>query len=351
MRRFSRVKSSEIGRAPGLLVEMNNKLADSEIEIIEYNGQEYNKTKVDKLSQYNFSDDDQTVTWINIIGLNDIDLIKKTGEIFGLHSLTLEDIINTRQRPKKEDFDNYMFIVLDMLNYGGDFIDSEQVSIILAKNWVISFQEHSGDNFDQIRERIAIGNGQIRNRKADYLVYALLDSIVDNYFSVLEKIEEQIEKIDEKVLDDPGPKALEVIQTMKQEIIFLKKTIWPLSPLFNSLLRIESSLIRNSTDIYLRDIYDHVGQIIDEIEVARDMLGSMLDIYLVTKSNRMNEVMKVLTIISTIFIPLTFIVGVYGMNFSNMPELSSKWGYPTVWIVMVVIAVVQLIYFKWKNWL
>ncbi len=349
MRRFSRIKSSEIGHTPGDLhgVEKNG---ESEIELIRYNSDNYIRKKIKIISE-EFLHDKNYVSWINITGIRDVEVIKKVGKLLDLHPLTLEDITNTRQRPKKEEFENYLITIIDILSYNGDYIQSEQVSLILTENVVITFQEAEGDDFDPIRRRIEEGKGQIRKRGSDYLLYSLLDAVVDNYFKILEKTEEQLEEIDRNVVSEKaGPETLELIQSLKQEIIFLRKNIWPLNSVFSSLYRIDFNLINKETDYYLRDVYDHVVQLMDEIEVIRDMLSSMLDVYLSNKSNKMNEVMKVLTIIATIFIPLTFIAGIYGMNFQYMPELDNQLAYPAVMIFMLIIAVLQLIYFRWKKW-
>ncbi|MFP4020927.1 MAG: magnesium/cobalt transporter CorA [Halanaerobium sp.] len=349
MRKFSRVKSSEIGHTPGTLHGIEEEI-DAQIELIQFNEDTVRRKKVDDFSleliEENF------VNWINVIGLHDVELVKEVGKLIGLHPLTLEDITNTRQRPKKEEFDNYIITILDMLSYKGEYIQSEQVSVILRENTIITFQEAQGDDFNPVRTRIEENKGQIRKKDTDYLFYALLDAIVDNYFHILERNEEVLEELDDIVVAaKTGPDTLEIIQDLKQEIVFLRKTIWPLNTIFGNLYRVESPLIKKETDYYLRDVYDHIGQLMDEIDVSRDMLSSMLDIYLSNKSNKMNEVMQFLTVISTIFIPLTFIAGVYGMNFKYMPELEHKIAYPAVMFLMLVIAVIQLIYFKRKKWL
>jgi magnesium transporter len=293
------------------------------------------------------------VTWINIDGLHQIEILEKIGECYGLHPLVLEDILNTDQRPKMEDYSNYIYIVLKMLDQGNksNEIATEQISLILGPNFVFSFQEKEGDVFDPIRERIRNGKGRIRKMGADYLAYALLDSIVDNYFIILEKLSEKIEYLEEKLITRPTPETLQTIHHIKREMIFLRKAIWPLREVIGGLERNESSLIKESTKIYLRDIYDHTIQTIDTIETFRDMVSGMLDIYLSSVSNRLNSVMKVLTIIATIFMPLTFLAGIYGMNFKYMPELEWGWGYPVLWLIMIGIGIFMLAYFKKKNWL
>jgi magnesium transporter len=252
-----------------------------------------------------------------------------------------------------EDFGDYLFMVLKMLRYDEEETETktEQVSLILSSNYVISFQESEGDVFDFVRDRIRSDCGRIRKMGVDYLAYSLIDAIVDNYFMVLEKIGEKIEDIEDELIKNPTPEVLHTIHRLKRELIFLRKSVWPLREVISRLERWESPLINKSIDIYLRDVYDHTIQVIDALETFRDMLSGMLDIYLSSVSNRMNEVMKVLTIIATIFIPLTLVAGIYGMNFKYMPELDWFWGYPIVYMIMLAIGVVMLIYFRKKKWL
>ncbi|MFB0509709.1 MAG: magnesium/cobalt transporter CorA, partial [bacterium] len=295
--------------------------------------------------------DKPTVTWINIDGIHKVEVIEKIGNCFNLHPLILEDILNTGQRPKIEDFGEHIFLVLKMLYYLEKEITIEQVSLILGPNFVISFQEREGDVFNNIRERIRNNKGRIRKMGADYLAYSLLDAIVDGYFVILEKVGEEIEDIEEKLIKNPTPKTVQIIHNLKREMISLRKSVWPLREVVGVLERGESALIKKTTGIYLRDVYDHTIQVIDTIETYRDMISGMLDIYLSSISNRMNEVMKILTIIATIFIPLTFIAGIYGMNFRFMPELGWRLGYPAVLFIMVIIGIVMLFYFRRKKWL
>jgi len=294
-----------------------------------------------------------TVTWINIDGLHEVEITEKLGKQFELHPLILEDILNTGQRPKLEDFDKYMFIVLKMLSYSDttQTVEAEQVSFILGSNFVISFQERIGDVFEQIRDRIRNAKGRIRKMGPDYLCYALVDAVVDSYFAILERVGENIESMEEELVSAPTESTLQQIHTLKREMIFLRKSVWPFRELISGLQRSESSLIHESTGIYMRDVYDHTIQIIDTVESFRDMVSGMLDIYLSSVSNKMNAVMKVLTIIATIFIPLTFVAGIYGMNFEHMPELKWRWAYGAVWLVMIAVAVVMLFYFRKKKWL
>ncbi len=329
------------------------KTGKTRIRIIDYDEAHLEEKEGKEVEECFPFKDKPTVTWINIDGIQRIDVIEKIGKHFNLHPLALEDIVNTGQRPKMEDFVDYIFVVLKMLHYDekeGE-TKAEQLSLILGPNWVISFQENEGDVFDPIRERIRADKGRIRKMGADYLVYALIDAVVDNYFIILEKIGEKIEEIEDELVANPAPETLQAIHNLKRQMIFLRKSVWPLREVISRLERWESQLINKSTDIYLRDVYDHTIQVIDAIETFRDMLSGMLDIYLSSVSNRMNEVMKVLTIIATIFIPLTLVAGLYGMNFRYMPELEWPWGYPLVLFVMFVIGVLMLIYFRKKKWL
>ena len=293
------------------------------------------------------------VTWLDIDGVHQTDLLEIVGTYANLHPLVIEDIHNTYQRPKVEDYDDYLYIVLKMISWNDETkeVQAEQVSLILGNSYVISFKEDPGDIFDPVRQRLREGKGRIRKMGADYLAYILLDQVVDNYFLVLENLGEQIEDLEEELVTNPDASTLHTIHHLKRELIFLRKSVWPLREAISSLERGESSLFQPETLVYLRDVYDHTIQVIDTIETFRDMVSGMLDIYLSSISNRMNEVMKVLTIIATIFIPLTFIAGIYGMNFVNMPELQWPWGYFMVWGVMIAIVIGMISYFKRKGWL
>jgi magnesium transporter len=355
MPKLTKKRSEKAGLPPGSLVHIGEKKAEEvKITIIDYDETHFQEKIVKTIAECIPFKDKPTVTWINVDGIHQVELLEKLGQCYGLHPLTLEDILNTDQRPKIEDFGDYVYIVLKMLYYRDktDEIVTEQMSLILGSNFVISFQEGiEGDLFDPIRERIRSEKGRIRKMGADYLAYSLLDSIVDYYFVILEKLGERIEFLEEKLVANPNPETLQIIHNLKREMIFLRKSVWPLREVISGLERGESSLIKESTRIYLRDIYDHTIQVIDTIETFRDMLSGMLDIYLSSVSNRLNAVMKVLTIIATIFMPLTFLAGIYGMNFKFMPELEWRWGYLLIWMVMLGIGVFMLFYFKKKKWL
>ena len=347
-------KSKRVTLPPGTLVYTGEKKTeDVRITIMDYDESQFQEKEVKKIEDCFPFKDKPTVTWINIDGIHKLDIIEKIGTHFNLHPLVLEDIVNTAQRPKMEDFTDYIFIVLKMLQFDEheNRTAVEQVSLILGSNYVISFQESEGDVFNSIRERIRSNKGRLRKMGPDYLAYCLIDAIVDSYFAILENYGERIEDIEDTVVANPTPETLHSIHSLKGEMIFLRKSVWPLREVINRLERWESPLVSKSLDIYLRDIYDHTIQIIDAIETFRDMLSGMLDIYLSSISNRMNEVMKVLTIIATIFIPLTLITGIYGMNFKFMPELEHPWGYPMAYLIMFTISILMLAYFRRKKWL
>jgi magnesium transporter len=355
MPRFFKKVSKTIGLSPGALVHIGKKkIEKARIRLIDYDEAQLQEKEPKTVEECFPFKDLPTVTWVNIDGLHDIRIMEKIGKHFGLHPLVLEDILNTEQRPKIEDFDDHIFVVLKMLYYDetdGE-IRAEQISVILGSNFVLSFQERVGDIFNPLRERIRGAKGRVRKMGPDYLAYNLLDAIVDNYFAVLEKLGEQIEGMEEELVSNPTPDTLQRIHNLKREMIFLRKSVWPLREVVSRLERGESELIKDSTGIYLRDVYDHTIQVIDTIETYRDMLSGMLDIYLSSISNRMNQVMKVLTIIATIFIPLTFVAGIYGMNFEYMPELKWHWFYPKAfWLVMLGVAAMMLVYFRRKRWL
>jgi magnesium transporter len=342
------------GLAPGTLVYVGEKRVEAvRITYFDYDEQNFAEKQVANIEECFPFKTTPTVTWINIDGLHDIQIIEKLGKEFELHPLLLEDILSTRQRPKAEDYEKYFFIVLKMLHYNDEeqTVESEQVSIVLGNNFVISFQETVGDVFDNVRDRIRNAKGRARKMGPDYLAYSLIDAIVDGYFTILEKLGEKIEFLEEQLVVEPTEQTLHQIHRLKRELIILRKSVWPLREVISTLQRTESKLISEVTSIYLRDVYDHTIQVIDTIESFRDMAAAMVDIYLSSLSNRMNSVMKVLTIIATIFIPLTFIAGVYGMNFKDMPELQWRWGYPAILLVMVLVAGVMLVYFRKKKWL
>ena len=324
-----------------------------EITVIDYNESEFSERTLQQVKECLPFKDSTTVSWINITGVHNPDLIRAIGDCFGLHPLVQEDILNTSQRAKLEDYDDYLYAVLKMVQWdetAGRML-TEQVSLVIGSNFVLSFQEQKGDVFDCIRDRLRSAKGRIRKMQADYLGYSLLDAIIDGYFSVLEKLGERMEALEEETIARPTQKTRERIYRIRQEGLFLRKSAWPVREMVGALERLESPLVSEMMGPYFRDLYDHAIQVIDTTETFREMLSGMLDTYLSSISNRMNEVMKVLTIIATIFIPLTFVAGIYGMNFDVMPELHWHWGYPVVWGIMFVTVAVMVVYFKRKKWL
>jgi len=293
------------------------------------------------------------VVWINVEGIHDTEIIDKIGKLFDIHSLTIEDIVNMMQRPKFEDFGNYLFIVLKMLNYEkiNSLMQTEQVCMIIGKNYVITFQERPGDVFDKVREQIRGGRGKIRRAGADYLAYSLIDSVVDSYFLILETIGDQIEEEEDQVILNPRPQTISNIHRFKRAMLFMRRTVWPLREEIALLEKSGSDIVKKSTAFFLRNLYDHTIQVIDTVETYRDVISGMHDTYLSSVSNRMNQIMKVLTIIATIFIPITFITGVYGMNFRNMPELFWDCGYYMALGLMLLISAGMLLFFRKKKWI
>ncbi len=348
-------RSLKEGMSPGTLVHIGaRKQGSSRMRIMDYDPEALREREQATLDECIPFRDTATVTWIDIEGLQDVGLLEKLGSGYGLHPLILEDILNTDQRPKTDDMESYIYIVLKMLDFDAGSLEivSEQVSIVCGRNYVISLQEgREGDLFDSVRERIRGGKGRVRRMGPDYLAYALLDCIIDHYFVIVEKFAERIELLEDELVGNPQPETLHQIHRLKRELIFLRKTAWPLREVVSTLEKSESELIQPATKIFLRDLYDHAIHIVDSIESYREMLSSMLDIYLSSVSNRMNQVMKVLTIIATIFMPLTFLAGVYGMNFRHMPEIPWRWSYPVFWLVIVAAAAAMIRFFKKKNWL
>jgi len=354
MPRRLKSRSQKTGLPPGSLVHIGEKLSEAtKVTLLDYDGNHYVEKIITNIDDLRTFKDQPTVSWVHVEGIHDTLVLEQLGGVFGLHPLILEDILNTDQRPKMQDMDDYMFIVLKRFFSTIDEhneIKAEQISVILGPNYVISLQEREEALFDPIRERIKTSKGRIHKAGADYLAYSLIDIILDSYFSILEALGEKIEIEEEALVKNPAQSTLQAIQHLKRDTIFLRKSIWPLRETISALERSESPLIQGATGIYLKDIYDHAIQVIDTVETYREMLSGMIDIYLSSLSNRMNQVMKVLTIIATIFMPMTFLAGVYGMNFKHFPELEWHWGYLFFWIMSITIAAVMLILFKRKKW-
>lgn len=338
---------------PGTAVHVGDrKVENTQITIFEYSGESIVELKTDDPQVCLDHLKTETCTWINIDGLHDVALLDVIAKGIGLHPLVLEDIVNTNQRPKLEEYDGYVFLVSKMLSYDTKRMRAkvEQVSFVLGQRFLISFQEDVGDLFDEIRKRLRTGKGKVRKESTDFLMYSLLDGVVDGYFDVLEMLGNDLERFEDELMTNPTPTTLRSIHGLKRELIFVRRAVWPLRECISVLLREEGPLIQPSTKVFYRDLYDHTIHVIDAVETYRDLSSGMLDLYLSTVSNKMNEVMKVLTVMSSVFVPLTFIAGIYGMNFSDMPELHSRWGYPATLLLMAVIAIGLLVTFRLKKW-
>ncbi len=347
-------RGKKAGLPPGTPVFIGERKQDVvRISIMNYSSDEIEEIHDASLDDCRRIREMSNIAWINVNGIHDVSTTQALANLFGLHPLTTEDISNTNQRPKAEDFDDYIFFAFKMLFYDevAHSIANENISVILTQNSVISFQERDSNVLDPVKERIRFSKGRIRSEGADYLAYAIMDGVVDEYFVVLEKLGDRIGQIDEEIVKAPHRVHMEELHRLKREIVLLRKAIWPLRDEIAAIEKGGSRLIDDSIRPFLRDLYDHTIQVIEVVETYRDIVEDMQDTFLSGISNRMNEIMKVLTIIGTIFIPLTFIVGVYGMNFKYMPELTWEWGYFGLWGIMVALGLTMLVIFRKRKWL
>ena len=354
LRGLIRKTSHKAGRPPGELVFVGEQRVETpKVTLLDYDEERLEERELSDISDCFPHKDTPSVSWVNIDGLHDIEIIRAVGRHYGLHELLLEDVVNTEQRPKVEDYTDRIFIVLKMFSYDSTekSLAREQISVVVGPKFVLSFQEWEGDVLEPVRQRLRTKSGRFRSRGADYLGYAIVDAIVDSYFGVLEGISESLTELEEELLRNPTPATLQDIYRFKRLLLQLRKSVWPLRESISGLVREETPLITDETNVFFRDAYDHVLQVIDTTETFRDMVSGMLDTYLSSVSNRMNEVMKVLTIIATIFIPITFVAGIYGMNFEVMPELHWAWGYFGALGVMAAIVLVMVLFFRNKGWL
>ncbi|MFS4468337.1 magnesium/cobalt transporter CorA [Maribacter sp. 2210JD10-5] len=351
-KKVSRIQG-KMGKAPGTVSYMGTKeKTESVAHVISYNKDSYDEDSSKELQIIEATRTSSKISWVDVVGITDEPFIEALGEYFGLNGLVLEDAINTEQRPKIDEYDNYIFGVFKMLYInGGKEIIGEHVAISLFKDTVLVFQEVEDDVFNGVRNRIKSKSGRIRSRGADYLFFALLDAIIDNYFLVLEHINLKIEELEDEVYDNPRPEVAQKIQLLKKEILKIRRWIFPVRELISRLIDSESTLITKDTKIFLRDVHDHTLEINESLQIYREMSMSLMEMYMSNMSNKMNEVMKVLTIMASIFIPLTFIAGIYGMNFEHIPELKWEYGYYYFWGVMFILLAGMLIYFKKKQWL
>lgn len=345
--------SAKVGLPPGSIIHVGEqKIETVSITLTEYDEKNIETCEINSVKEIDPYTDTPQITWVNVCGLHDTELIKQIGEKFNIHPLVLEDILNTETRPKIEVTEKYVFIAMKMLTYNNNEseIVTEQVSFILGDTFVFSFLEKSDNIFNPIKERITNNYGRVRKQQSDYLFYALMDVVVDQYFLVLEQIEHNIELLDDEVITSADQSQIEKIYILKNKLLMTRRSIWPLREIFTRLIREESALINKKIMPYLRDLLDHTIQVTETIELQREITNGIMETHLSMMSFKMNEVMKVLTIIATIFIPLTFIVGIYGMNFPNMPEMKWPWAYFAVWGVMISVVLVMLLYFRRKNW-
>jgi magnesium transporter len=345
-------RSKKAGLSPGTLIHIGEQRTEAvEITLFTYSGARCEERAVTDPNDLRLPDD-ETVMWVNVGGVHKLDVLEAFGTQLGLHPLLLEDLANTDQRPKLDDYETYVFLVMKMLarTDGGDIL-VEQVSFVIGRNYVLSFQENGTDVFRAVRDRLRGGKGRLRQQGSDYLLYALVDAVVDEYFAVLEALGEKIESLQERVVANPNPDTLRDIHALKRQLLFVRRAVWPLREAINSLSRSEHPFLREATKVFFRDVYDHVVQIVDTIETLREMVSASLDIYLSSVSYRLNAVMRVLTVITTIFMPLSFIASIYGMNFEHMPELKWPWGYPLILGVMGLVAAGMLIGFRQRKWL
>lgn len=352
--RLVRRQVKRAGSAPGTLVHTGEKKMEKvRIRATDYDEGELLETEHDDVRDVWSGRDSDSVTWINVDGLHDLDLVRDVGEHFGLHPLVVEDIVHVGQRPKEEEYDGYLYVVLPMLAWdpstGG--VEDEQLSVIVGPRWIITFQERVGDAFEPVRERLRSAKGRIRSRGPDYLAYALIDAVVDRYYEVLEGVGDLTEVLELEVLDNPTAASMNKLHHLKRELVALRRAVWPVRDVMNGLIRADTPLLHDETKVFLRDVYDHSVQVIESVEALRDVASGAVDLYLSNVSYRTNEVMKVLTIMASIFIPLTFMAGIYGMNFEYMPELAVPWAYPALWVAMITVAGGLIVYFRRKGWL
>jgi magnesium transporter len=356
-----RPKSTKaLNQAPGTVTYIGRKEStETRLEVIDYNKESFERYSSTRPEDaFDFENENKT-TWINIDGLSNTQEIEKLGKYYNLHPLILEDIVNTNQRPKIDEYQDFLFVVVKMLYFPKESVPgtngtlvSEHVSFVVGENYVLSFQEAGGDVFEGVRERLANGKGRIRSNGADYLLFCLLDAIIDNYFEVIDHMGDRIELLEEDLFQEqPSDDITFEIQELKRTILRIRRAVFPLREVLSRLEKMDSTLLQDKTRNYFRDLYDHITQVSENIEIYREMTWGLMDMYMTTISHKMNEVMKVLTIIATIFIPLTFIAGIYGMNFEFMPELEWRYSYFVLWGIMLLVFVVMLYFFRKKKWL
>lgn len=354
MGRIVRRQTKDPGAAPGTLVHTGpQRVEQTGITVMEYGPDRLREWVAEDPGDIRSLREARGVSWINVEGLHETDLIQSVGDDFGIHPLVLEDVVHVGQRPKVEEYEDYLYVVLTMLDWdpGQRQVTEEQLSVVVGATYVLTFQERAGDVLDPVRERIRGSSPQIRSRGADYLAYALIDAVVDRYFTVAERIGELCDELELAVMDDGGPEVRASLHHLKRELLLVRRAVSPVRELANALMRTESGLVEAETRVFLRDVHDHAIRLVESTDILRDMVSGLMDLHLSALGQRTNEVMKVLTVMATIFIPLTFIAGIYGMNFENMPELAWPWAYPVLLGVMLVMGGLMVVYFKRKDWI
>ncbi|WP_283431883.1 magnesium/cobalt transporter CorA [Neorhodopirellula lusitana] len=349
-------KHTKVGARPGTLV-IPKEAPTPRITTVHYSPTEHRTATVDSVDELSEAFSEDEVTWVDVQGFGDRSIMRKLGVLFGLHPLLLEDVVNVPQRPKSEPYEDQLLVIVRMVRMGepdknGEpVVDIEQVSMVIANNYLITFQEKHGDVLDPVRSRLLANKGLIRKRGADYLAYVITDTIIDAYYPVLEVVGDRLESLEAVVIDNPSPAVLGELNRLKNQLINLRRAIWPQREAINELVRGDHAIISEEVGVYLRDVYDHCIQTSEVAEMYREMVTGLMNTYLSSVANRTNEVMKVLTIMASIFIPLTFMAGIYGMNFEHMPELKYQYSYAVLWIAMGTVAIGMLIYFYRKGWI
>jgi len=342
------------GLPPGSLIHIGEKHESvSRISVVQYNDRIINECEIKSIAELQRLQQDEYVTWVNIDGLSNTHVIEDIGSQLNIHPLILEDILSTHQRPKLEEYEDYIYFVIKSIDVNDNnhlTLQYEQISFLLLEKFVITFKEKTGDIFKPVRYRLQNRKDRLRQNGSDYLAYVLLDSIVDEYFVIEDRLDEIIDPLEDSLLSDPGQKTLHTIQCLRRELIVMKRNITPLRELLSAMQHVNTGLIREKTLRYYGDVYDHVLRVIDSLDTYRERIAVIQDVYLSSISNKMNETIKVLTIFAAIFIPLTFIAGIYGMNFEYMPELKWRWAYPALWGIFIAIGIGLFAYFKKKNW-
>ena len=360
MGRFVRRRVKKPGTPPGTLVHTGPKRVEKvRLTVLEYEAGRFTEHELPDLDAAFPLGPTPAVTWLNVDGLHEVEIVRDLGQRLGIHPLVLEDILSVGQRAKVEEHEGFLYVVLpmmalegeDVLEGPGAIIQEEQLSVLLGPHWVVTFQEHRGDVFDPVRERLRVDGSKARGGGADFLAYTLVDAVVDRYFSLLESVGQATERLELEVVESAGPRTMTRLHDLRREMLVLRRGVWPVRELVSGLARSESPLVSSNTKLFLRDVYDHTVQVLDTVEALRDVVNGLSDLYLSQLSVRANEIMKVLTIMASIFIPLTFLVGIYGMNFDYMPELRVRWAYPTLLVAMAGLGLGMLWYFRRKRWI